>query len=321
MWIALLTAALAGDLTVVFGSCAHQRKPQPIWRAIDREAPDAVVLLGDNVYVDSDDPSAYSRAYSKLDRKPAFRRLRSRVPLYVTWDDHDYGRNDAGAEWPLKEVARSALLDFLDAEATDLRRVREDGLYGAWTLSTDPTVQLILLDTRWSRGPLTKVSEPAAPGGGPYRAQTGPEARMLGAGQWAWLEAVLSEPADVRLVGSSIPVLPHFTGWETWANLPDEQSRLLELLSSAGGSVLLSGDTHWGELSRREAGLSAPLWELTSSGLTQVWRTVPDNLFRHDDRLFAGRNYGRVVVAESGTVIVSLHDARGREVWSQDVTP
>jgi alkaline phosphatase D len=317
VWTFTLTAALAADLTLVFGSCAHQAKPQPIWRAIAREAPDAVVLLGDNVYVDSDDPVAFPAAYDRLARKPGFRRLRAKAPVYAVWDDHDYGLNDAGSSWPLKEVARTQFLEAFGAGPDDPRH-HQQGVYGAWTLSDSPRVQLVLLDTRWDRSDLAVGPIDAAAGTGPYLPRDHAGARMLGEAQWAWLSAVLAQPADLRIIGSSIPVLPYFTGWETWSNLPGEQQRLLDLLGDAGGAVVLSGDTHWGELSRRDAGLPYPLWELTSSGLTQVWRRIPDNLFRHADRTMAGRNYGRLVVTDDALTL-SLHDVRGRELWTDTI--
>ncbi len=324
MWTLLLllvSTALCADLTVVFGSCAHQRKPQPIWHAIEREAADAIVLLGDNVYVDSEDPDAFAPAYRRLARKPALRRLRRTTPLFMTWDDHDYGWNDVGADWPLKTQARSALMSFLDAPDDDPRRSQEGGIYASWTRAVgDRTVQIVLLDTRWDRTALaTGDPDPSRQGQGPYVPLDAPEARMLGEAQWAWLTSVLDEPADVRLIGSSIPVLPFFTGWETWANLPREQARLLDLLGRAGGAVILSGDTHWAELSRRDAGLPYPLWELTSSGLTQVWRDIPDNLFRVEDRIYAGANYGRVIL-DDDRLSLSIHDRRGRTIWTHTLT-
>ena len=35
--------------------------------------------------------------------------------------------------------------------------------------------------------------------------------------------------------------------------------------------ICLSGDTHYGEISRLDDNVPYPLWDITSSGLTEVW--------------------------------------------------
>jgi alkaline phosphatase D len=96
---------------------------------------------------------------------------------------------------------------------------------------------------------------------------------MLGEAQWAWLAERLREPADLRLVVSSIQVLAEGHGWERWGNLPGERARLFDLIGATGanGVVLLSGDRHIGGLYREPAGVPYPLTEITSSGINQVF--------------------------------------------------
>ncbi|MFN3229321.1 MAG: hypothetical protein ACK41P_05650, partial [Asticcacaulis sp.] len=40
---------------IAFGSCAKQSKDQPIWDAIAAQKPDLMLMLGDNVYLDTRD--------------------------------------------------------------------------------------------------------------------------------------------------------------------------------------------------------------------------------------------------------------------------
>jgi alkaline phosphatase D len=47
--------------------------------------------------------------------------------------------------------------------------------------------------------------------------------------------------------------------------------------------MILSGDTHWGELSKYEQDMPYPLWEVTSSGLTEEWKAVSPNKHRVGD--------------------------------------
>ena len=53
---------------------------------------------------------------------------------------------------------------------------------------------------------------------------------MLGAAQWAWLRAQLLQPAELRLIVSSVQVLAEGHGWEGWDNLPLERTKLLGLI-------------------------------------------------------------------------------------------
>jgi hypothetical protein len=35
------------------------------------------------------------------------------TPIMAVWDDHDYGVNDGGGDFPAKEISRKAFLHFL----------------------------------------------------------------------------------------------------------------------------------------------------------------------------------------------------------------
>ncbi|MFX9912103.1 hypothetical protein ABTP43_20035, partial [Acinetobacter baumannii] len=82
------------------------------------------------------------------------RALRAQVPVVATWDDHDYGEDDAGGEYPMKEQSRRIFLDFWGEPVDSLRRER-DGVYTSYTFGPEGRrVQLILLDLRYNRAPI-----------------------------------------------------------------------------------------------------------------------------------------------------------------------
>ena len=87
---------------------------------------------------------------------PAYKRLASKAQIIGTWDDHDYGMNNAGKYWEHKEIAKDLFLDFLDEGKETERRIDRDGVYESYTVyETDKgkhgkSVQIILLDTRWN---------------------------------------------------------------------------------------------------------------------------------------------------------------------------
>lgn len=269
---------------VMVGSCGHQDKPQPVLeRVIERRA-DLFVYLGDNIYGDTTDMTVLRSKYETLGAKPEFRKLRREVPVLAIWDDHDYGANDAGAEYPRKAESREIFLDFWRVPADSPRRGRP-GIYGSHVFTDGRRrLQLILLDTRSFRSPLARIGRDQRDAGwkNDYRPDPDPARTLLGAEQWAWLEARLREPADARIIATSIQFGHEYNGFESWTNLPSERQRMLDLIvaSRAEGVMFVSGDVHWGELSRREEPGLYPLYDLTASGITEEWKNVEPNRHR-----------------------------------------
>lgn len=263
---------------ISFGSCARQNKPQPIWEAVVESKPDLFVFLGDNIYADTQDMDVMRAKYQQLADQPGFIKLKNACPIIATWDDHDYGANDAGAEYPKKRESQQVFLDFFGVAKDDPRR-KQEGVYSAQMYGpAGKRVQIILLDGRYFRSRLKTGFKPGEPGEGhrgKYVPNMEPGATMLGETQWRWLEQQLKVPAEVRLIGSGIQVVADEHGWETWGNFPNERKRLLSLIrdTKARGVIFVSGDRHLAEISRLPAkhasGIGYPLFDFTSSSLNQ----------------------------------------------------
>ncbi len=319
--------------TIGFGSCLMQGEPQPIWGAINTARPDLFVFLGDNIYADATQPAEWQSKYAMLGAEPGFQQLRSQSLVAATWDDHDYGANDAGADFASKQQARAAFLSFWDVPLFSTRRMQADGIYMASTYGAPgQRVQLILLDTRWNRSLLARVSEADYAvrrplGMGPYTAATDPNATLLGETQWRWLEAQLHVPADLRLIATSIPFLRTGSGWESWSNFPAEQERLIRLIGATGatGVLFITGDTHHAQISRRTQGVPYALLEVDSSGLTENNTGViaPDSSRVGGARaVYAGDNFGLIHIdwADADpTLLLEARDVENRVVLSQTV--
>ena len=251
-----------------FGSCLDQKQPMPIWTAVLAAKPQLFLMLGDNVYGDvSDDSMTELRtAYRRLLDDPAFTKARGELPFQAIWDDHDFGRNDAGGAFPLKAQAAALFREFWQVTGP---RAARSGLYDAVVYGPPgKRVQIIMLDTRYFRSEWS----PKAAGldvRGPYGPDTDAAKTMLGPEQWAWLEAELARPAELRLVVSSIQLLADGHGFERWGNFPAERERFMALLrkTRAKGVLVLSGDRHFGSLHRRTDGVPYPLIDITSSAL------------------------------------------------------
>ncbi len=280
---------------ILFGSCIKQDQPMPILETMAAEEADLLLLLGDNIYADTADMEVMRAKYDRLAANRRFAQLRGALPMLATWDDHDYGQNDAGQNYPQRDEAAAILLDFWQEPLQSPRR-RRPGIYTAATFGPPgKRVQIILLDTRYFRSPLKRGERRT---GGPYLPDPDPEKTMLGATQWQWLRQQLQAPAELRIIASSIQCLASAAGQETWSNLPRERERLFQTIrdSDAEGVLLISGDRHWAELSEEPTAVGYPLYDLTSSSLNQPHPrgTPTDNRHRAMDRTFHRENYGAI---------------------------
>ncbi len=268
---------------IAFGACARQDQPQPIWEAVVASEPQLFVWLGDNIYGDTEDMDVLRAKYQLLSDQPGYQKLKATCPVLATWDDHDYGVNDGGVEYPRKRESQQVFLEFLNAPADDVRRTRE-GVYSSNIFGpSGKRVQILLLDARYFRSPLQRSDRRVEPGEG-YRGIYGtnddPQATMLGDAQWAWLEGQLRIPADLRIIGSGVQVIAEEHGWEMWGNFPHERKRLFAVIrkTKAHGVLFLSGDRHLAEIARLPAdhplGVGYPLFDVTSSSLNVPSRNM-----------------------------------------------
>lgn len=260
---------------IAFGSCAKQDRPQPIWESVVAAQPQLFLFLGDNIYADTEDMQVMWNKYQQLGGMPGYQKLKQTCPILATWDDHDLGANDAGAEFPKKRESQQLFLDFFGiAKDSPLRQ--QEGVYSAHLFGTKgKRVQVLLLDARYFRSRLKagyRAGEPGEGYRGKYIPNEDPGTTVLGEKQWAWLEEQLRIPAELRVVCSSFQVIADEHGSEMWGNFPKERQRLFQLIGDTGatGVVFISGDRHLAEISRLPAGASRvnyPLFDVTSSSL------------------------------------------------------
>lgn len=280
--------------TIAFGSCSRQNQPQPLWAPILQHKPQLWVWLGDNIYGDSDSMEVLSDKYSLQLQNPDYIRLKNAVPVIGIWDDHDYGRNDAGKEYPFRAESQALLCDFLGVPADAPQRTHP-GAYSSHTYGPPgKQVKVLLLDGRYFRDPILRDSTRAC--------LPSPNGDMLGPEQWAWLEQELqNSKAEVHIIGCGIQFLPQEHVYEKWANFPAARARLLRLIADMKlpNVILLSGDRHIAEISRLVLpGMQQPIYEVTSSGLTHTWKEIreePNSL--RVGALIAKLNFGIINIS------------------------
>ncbi|QDT11815.1 alkaline phosphatase D family protein [Planctomycetes bacterium K23_9] len=308
---------------VVFGSCIKQDQPTPIFFTMHAARPDLLLFTGDNIYADTNDMSVLRTKYEKLAANPDFRRLRQSCPVRATWDDHDFGINDGGADFAERSDSQKEFVRFWDLPAQSPIRQRP-GVYDVSVFGpAGKRTQVIMLDTRYFRSKL-KAGKPRV--GGRYVPDDDDRKTMLGADQWKWLAEQLRQPAEVRLIVSSIQFAASSAGQECWANLPGERQRLIDLIRSteAKGVVLMSGDRHWSEFSAITQDVPYPIYDVTCSSLNQLHKrgTPTENAFRVSETTYHRENFGVLTIAwdESDPAIqISIRDIEGTPRIEKDL--
>ena len=321
---------------IAFGSCARERQEQPVWQDIIAQKPELFLMIGDNHYADfwmrdgkmvmEPVPNAerIREAYQALGAQPGFIALRKRCPLLATWDDHDYGANDQGMEFRFREESQQEFIRFFGF-ADDHPIHKQTGIYHSQIFgSGNQRTQVILLDTRYHRDRLERKS---VPGGGPYGPTTNSEKTVLGEAQWAWLETQLRQPAEVRIIASSIQVVADEHGWECWGNFPHERKRLYNLIKKTGaaGVLFISGDRHLIEISCDDYDNPGyPIWDFTSSGLTQKTEKVDEPNRHRIGPVIREQNFGMLRIdwrdkPESTRIHMQGYGASGKPLTRQTV--
>ena len=313
---------------IAFGSCYKPEKKGGVWAGVKKFDPQLWIWLGDNFYHDwakgkyvptNDDPDSFAKGYQALGRSEGVQSLQSLAAdrVMATWDDHDFGKNDAGKEYSRKEESRLAFAKFFGVPD------RPDGIYSSRDFGPEgKRVRVILLDTRFNRDSLPRKGEGPSDGD------------ILGESQWSWLREELARPgASLMILGSSIQFVSEQHRFEKWANFPKAKNRMLELLQTTRAQevVFISGDRHHAEIScLSNSAAGYPLYDITSSGITEGGGIgQEENRYRVAD-LWNANNFGAIQIDWSQanpTVSLSIRDEQGKAVrevsfpWSQLAPP
>jgi alkaline phosphatase D len=314
-----------------FGSCVNENRDMKFWDVIAAQKPQAFLLIGDNVYGDTRptngaDIPTLTASYRKLSSRVEFDRFRRSVPMMTTWDDHDYGANDAGGAFAYKEWAEKIYETYWSS--SDEVKARP-GVYESRIVGPEgKRVQFIILDSRFFRSDLAVMPyRDPGPALGWYIPNMDPKASILGNAQWDWLAQELSKPAELRFIISSTQVITDAHNFEGWTNFPKERDRLYALLANkkVSNAIFLTGDRHSGAFYKTQLpGLSKPLWDFTSSSLNFAFGKGDGGEREPDPRRTGGLwgipNFGQIDIDWSAkTVKMTLRKEDGSVIEEQVV--
>ncbi len=220
-------------IRIVFGSCFHKiglHNPNLVNAILSRE-PTAMMLLGDIAVDDRENNFNMHRSdYLLRDISPSWKKLSANVPLFASWDDHDYLNNDLSG----------VPIGFTKKEIEELRTLwhenwnnppnNAEGIYFNTRIGQ---LEIIMLDTRSCRN----IEE---------RGQYG---SYLGTKQLKWLKSILeNSTATYKVISSGTMWSDYVTNgkdsWGTWDTLAREEIFDFIETKKIPGVLLISGDRH-----------------------------------------------------------------------------
>ncbi len=263
--------------TLAFGGGAgFVPQHEHVWTTIHKQKPDALFLLGDNVYIDLPQ-SEYMQRYCYYRRyaRPEWRKLVSSTPVYTIWDDHDFATNDSwGGPEIDQPVWKRRVYEIYRENWVNPYYGGGDDQPGCWHDFYIGDVHFIMLDGRYYRTD-PRIENPS----------------MLGPAQKKWLfETLAKSKGTFKVLCSPVPwtFVAKGDSRDTWNGFKDERNEIFDYLSDnkVEGVVLMSADRHRSDLWRIERENGYALYEFNSSRLTNqhVHGTMKTAIFSYNKK-------------------------------------
>jgi len=270
------TASKAKFQVAFGGGAKYTPVNERMWDTIASHSPAALLLLGDNVYIDFPQQFGdfHKYTYYRRQSRPEFRRLTRSVPVYAIWDDHDCAIGDCWmGPYPDKPSWKMSLLEGFRMNWNNPDYGTEEWP-ACWFKFSIADVDFFMLDGRFYRT-------------NPY----GDHPSMLGPVQKAWLlEQVKKSKATFKVLASPVPWDFHTKGKsrDTWNGFRDEREEIFGFLeeNKIDGVILISADRHRSDARRIDRANGYPLYEFESSRLTNQHkhRLVPRAIFAYNEK-------------------------------------
>lgn len=237
------------------GGAGYVTPHERMWTTIAAAHPDAMLMLGDNMYSDDPQSSQMQRyCYYRRQSPPEFRELVARTAVYSIWDDHDFGTNDCSGGPEIDKPAwKPEVWKVYRQNWANPGYGGGPQQPGCWYDFHVGDLHFIMLDGRYYRHPAGKT--------------------MLGPVQMAWLKETLAgSTATFKFLASPVPWEYRTKGdsKDTWNGFKEERTEIFDFLAEhkIEGVVLISADRHRSDAWKVERPNSYALYEFNSSRLT-----------------------------------------------------
>lgn len=243
---------------IIFGGGAgYTPENERMWATVDKQDPSALLLLGDNVYIDDPSHQLTQRyCYYRRHSQPDWKRLVASTSVYSIYDDHDFGTDDCIPGPDLDEPAWKKEVWSIFTQnwnnPTYGGGVKQPGCWYDFYIGD---VHFIMLDCRY------------------YRDLKG--GSMIGPVQKKWMLDVLkSSKGKFKVLASSVPWSPGVKAGskDTWDGFPNERDEIFSFIEKhqIEGVLLMAADRHRTDFRRIRRPGCYDLYEVMSSRLTNV---------------------------------------------------
>jgi alkaline phosphatase D len=198
-----------------------------------------MLWLGDNTYlreVDYSSVSGVKYRYTHTRKQKDLQKLLATRMNYATWDDHDYGPNNASKTYELKEATRQTFIDFWGNKSFGEDK---QGIYTKFHWSD---CDFFLLDNRYFR------DEDELPESAYVKTQMGRQ-------QLDWFkQSLFASHATFKFVVTGGQFLNINTNQESYVMFLKERQEILDFIkvNNIKGVVFITGDRHHTEITKLE---------------------------------------------------------------------
>lgn len=247
------------ELKVAVASCMRDdlKHTEDIWMDLENRSPDVIFMIGDNTYADIGlrdqlfkvDAKRIWRRHMETRNKLRVFRWKNLIPVFGIWDDHDYGKNNGGKEFPARQDSEEIFQQFFITGVDNKYIPHGPGLSFSFKMRGN---NFVFLDNRSFRDTADKK-----------------EGFHFGRKQNQWLgEHVSDEHLNWLISGDQF-----FGGYHSFesfqGNHPEAfKAFISKLKETRNRYVFISGDRHLSEVMAIPSKfLGYPAYEITSSAI------------------------------------------------------
>ncbi|WP_153558618.1 alkaline phosphatase D family protein [Roseimaritima sediminicola] len=241
------------------GGAGYVPENERMWTTIAGCDPQALLLLGDNVYIDDPESRVMQQyTYQRRQSRPQWRDLTAQTAVFTIWDDHDFSTNDSwgGPAIDVPFWKKDIVFPVFRQNWANPGYGGGDEQPGCWYAFQIADVDFLMLDCRY------------------YRTDPRKQPRsMLGPVQKQWLkQQLLDAKGTFKVICSSVPWDFRTKGdsRDTWNGYKKEHEEILSFIADneIEGVVLMSADRHRSDAWKLSRPDGYDLYEFNSSRLT-----------------------------------------------------
>ena len=319
----------APDFSFLAGSCNYVNDPaidrpgkpyggdSSIFETMAKTGAAFHVWMGDNWYTrEVDFGSAWGLNYrASHDRaQKIMQPFMASMPQYSIWDDHDYGPDNSGKSFYLKNESREIFKNYMLNPSYG-----EEGK-GIYTKISYSDVELFLTDDRFFR---SEDDMPDTVNGMPSK-----DKHFFGPMQMDWLKNSLEfSTATFKIIVIGSQILNPLGKSESMQRYSAEYNELINFIRNQkiNGVVFFSGDRHHSEVIKVEQPGFYSLYDVTISpytaGISKANGEEKNSIYRVNGTLVEENNFGKISVSgnkENRIMKVDFIGTKGQKLgtWS-----